>query len=1556
MATSDSFIMDSMSDSLLAAVTETSFYGAHHPPVAEKPLKPLNELNLPSAVINCYQRFGISHLFAWQAECLEKAGASGKRNFIFSAPASAGKTIVSELLLIKSVLETKRKALFIEPYVSIVQEKANYFRKLFSSLHLRIASYAGSSDSHNAFSNSHIIICTIEKANSIINRLLANRDDLNEIGIIIVDELHWIGETNRGYLLELLLSKVIYYNHLQATMNPVQIIGMSATIPNLNQLAEWLNAEIYETTFRPIPLEQYIKIESMLYNKQFMPVRQLQFSDQWNQGDSEGITEIIWNVIEHNCRSVLVFCSTKHWCEILGKLLAKNFRRIMDDKQINPFDNAKLEDVIEQLRRTPAGLDADLACSIPMGVAFHHAGLTIDEREIIENAYRSNSIRVIVCTSTLSTGVNLPARLVIIRSPLQNGRCIELSTYLQMVGRAGRKGYDDYAESILICSKKEVELVQKMFEQQKTKPVNSCFFEAETHTSVKRALLEVISSGKANTKEQIISYIQSTFFYICSKSNKSIIDEQLTIDKCLQWLCDNELIHCIDKENSASESNLRYEPTQLALAIISSSINPDDGLKLVVELNKAQRSLCLENDLHLVYLVENDLHLVYLIIPQHLINSILTTLDWNVFHTVWPTSAVEQHVAHLVGVTGMVVYKKAASLRIEKREYEEKLDGPRYARFFIALILNDLLSEKSMCDVIRKYECTKSFVQQLQQTTATFTCIVQIFAERLSWNNLKQLLNGFQSRLNFGIKQELCELVRISILNACRARQLYSDGFTTLASLANGDAYEIERSIKKAVPFQTTAQQLADERQGQTRQDRYCIFVPGQSPLTNAQAAREIIEEAKVLLQRDLQAMGFGIVIQKPLNGNKAEEHVSNSDTDSDDEENENESDLSAPRLSSTIQFPCLLDDKNINIRNAYVDGKYICSEFILMIEHKETIAISCFTKKIKKMNSDPSVFHINNQEELYIQYVACAFSIHKVYIIDVAEDEQYFQQHRMSALIHIREKLMNRKHNVVVFNALHTLFTLSSYLAIPRVYARIIDLQICTWLKQDPIEFDRISTWIETHHCVLRFDKSLDAHKDDDHREMACLKIAGEVLLYASIVPRIEQQMNKINLWNYYVNIEMPALNIILQMLLNGVLIDREELINAREDLLTLVNKLELQAYRLVKRRFKMNSQKDLIKILYGELRLPVQRTPHGRICLKKSYLKVLADKHPLPKLIAEYRQVQSALDRCIDRFEQCVNEPNKPQSLQRLRREAAWQAERTYAFCHFLTSTGRMMITNPPLQHVPKRFPIQSLQKESIVGLRKMIVARPGFQLVSFDYSQLELRILAHLSNDDKLKARLITDTDFFISLAADLLKEPEHEITHEQRQNAKQICYGILYGMSNETFARETQMNIIEAEQFVENFYKTFPTMTQYLVDLKRHVLENGYVQSIHGRPLYFDLSHTTSNEMLKARMERQAINFVVQASACDIMKVAMERINQILDRMFPFDLKIRPTPIRPVYLVLQIHDELIFEIENNSRTNEILNIIRHAMEINDHINLSLPVQMKSGDNWESMISIV
>jgi hypothetical protein len=135
----------------------------------------------------------------------------------------------------------------------------------------------------------------------------------------------------------------------------------------------------------------------------------------------------------------------------------------------------------------------------------------------------------------------------------------------------------------------------------------------------------------------------------------------------------------------------------------------------------------------------------------------LSLIDWNVYHAVWPVNAVEQHVAHLVGVNSMVVYKKAASLRIEKREYEDKLDARRYARFFIALILNDLLTEKSIADVIHKFQCTKSFAQQLQQTTATFAAIVQNFADRLSWRNLKLLLNTFQVRLHFGVQQVNCQ-------------------------------------------------------------------------------------------------------------------------------------------------------------------------------------------------------------------------------------------------------------------------------------------------------------------------------------------------------------------------------------------------------------------------------------------------------------------------------------------------------------------------------------------------------------------------------------------------------------------------------------------------------------------------------------------------------------------------------------------------------------------------------------------------------------------------------
>jgi DNA polymerase theta len=186
-----------------------------------------------------------------------------------------------------------------------------------------------------------------------INRLVSQRKNLNELIMIVVDELHWIEESTRGYLLELLLSKIIYHNRLSTSQHHIQIIGMSATMSNISQIAHWLDADSYVTSFRPIGLNEYVKVDSILYDRQFVPIRHLHMSEQWNQGDSECVTEIIWNIIEQAAnQNVLVFCSTKHWCEVLAKLLSKNFRRLIADKSIQPFDTIKLDDIIEQLRRT----------------------------------------------------------------------------------------------------------------------------------------------------------------------------------------------------------------------------------------------------------------------------------------------------------------------------------------------------------------------------------------------------------------------------------------------------------------------------------------------------------------------------------------------------------------------------------------------------------------------------------------------------------------------------------------------------------------------------------------------------------------------------------------------------------------------------------------------------------------------------------------------------------------------------------------------------------------------------------------------------------------------------------------------------------------------------------------------------------------------------------------------------------------------------------------------------------------------------------------------------
>ena len=349
----------------------------------------LSNWGLPETVVRAYSLKGIDTMFQWQAECLQFPSViEHGGNLVYSAPTSAGKTLVSEILMMKRVFECKKKAIIILPFVSLAREKMYGLKDLLKSSHVRVGGFMGQHHPPGGFARVDIAVCTIEKANSLVNRLLEEKE-LEKLGVIVVDELHLLGDSSRGYLLELLLTKVRYMSFRNSNIK-VQIIGMSATLPNLDLLAQWLNAELYTTNFRPVPLTETIKVGNSIFSNNFELIRELKPLVK-TENDADQLVYLCLETIM-NGHSVLVFCPTKMWCEKLSDAVAKEFFRLgkpplprqeefedpnytlVRNKLQGQLNGQKLSEVIEQLKKTPAGLDAALSRTIRFGVAYHHAG------------------------------------------------------------------------------------------------------------------------------------------------------------------------------------------------------------------------------------------------------------------------------------------------------------------------------------------------------------------------------------------------------------------------------------------------------------------------------------------------------------------------------------------------------------------------------------------------------------------------------------------------------------------------------------------------------------------------------------------------------------------------------------------------------------------------------------------------------------------------------------------------------------------------------------------------------------------------------------------------------------------------------------------------------------------------------------------------------------------------------------------------------------------------------------------------------------------------------
>lgn len=526
---------------------------------------------------------------------------------------------------------------------------------------LRVEGFFGGYHPPGGFESIDLAVCTIEKANSIVNKLL-EQDKLNTIDMIVIDEVHLISDPSRGYILELLLTKILYM--CEKYQHQIQLVTMSATLPNVELLRKWLKAEFYYTDYRPVELKEMIKINNQVFNSKMELIRSVNvaaFKDFF-VNDVDEVCQMGMETIVENCQFI-VFCPSKDWCEQLSTNFARGIHNIMRSKPElieNVIDKSRLQLIVEKAKNLPSGIDEILLRNLAYSSAFHHAGLTTDERDLIEMGFKDGAIKALFATSTLSSGVNLPARRVIIRTPMFGKKMMSNLTYRQMIGRAGRKGKDTLGESILICNDTNLNMGKQLVVTP-LEPLKSCL-DADNHAHLKRALLEIIASGVANTRKDLENFVNSTLF--CQqnqidlnffketgevvsnvekkKSTNDIqiidnLDEKDPIRSSMEFLLEYEFIR-IHKDDETEES--KFVPTRLGLACLSSAIQPKDGFILFSELQKSRQNFVLESELHAVYLV-TPLSVAYQ----------LQNIDWVYFADIYEKLPdMMKRVGSLVGV------------------------------------------------------------------------------------------------------------------------------------------------------------------------------------------------------------------------------------------------------------------------------------------------------------------------------------------------------------------------------------------------------------------------------------------------------------------------------------------------------------------------------------------------------------------------------------------------------------------------------------------------------------------------------------------------------------------------------------------------------------------------------------------------------------------------------------------------------------------------------------------------------------------------------------------
>jgi len=414
--------------------------------------------------------------------------------------------------------------------------------------------------------------------------------------------------------------------------------------------------------------------------------------------------------------------------------------------------------------------------------------------------------------------------------------------------------------------------------------------------------------------------------------------------------------------------------------------------------------------------------------------------------------------------------------------------------------------------------------------------------------------------------------------------------------------------------------------------------------------------------------------------------------------------------------------------------------------------------------------------------------------------------------------------------------------------------------------------------------------------------------------------ELHQQGLWQLFSEVEMPLVPVLLNMERNGVALNVELMRQMSNRLGEQLLKLETEIYNNVGHRFNVNSPKQLSCVLFEELGLPPARKKKSGYATGAPVLEELRGAHPVIEFILDYRQLAKLKSTYIDALPMLINPDTGRVHT---------------SFNQTRTATGRLSSSEPNLQNIPVRG---EMGRE----VRQAFIAPPGFYLLAGDYSQIDLRALAHLSQDPSLLTAFQQDEDIHTATAIQLFGVDTSQLTKDMRRLAKTVNFGVIYGMSDYGLEQATELSREEAAQFIASYFEKYPGVKQYLESTKKQARELGYVQTLLGRKRFIP-EINSPNRQIREAAERMAINMPVQGTSADIIKMAMLNLYREMEER---QLKSK--------LLLQVHDELIFEVPNEE-LETMRQLVPQIMSTALELSVPLKVDIKTGNNWGGMETV-